>query len=80
MKAAFTLVELMIVVAIVAILSAIAIPNFADMQLRAKRSEAPLSVKAIHDAALLFEVSANVTAGSPASPGRSGCMSRSQVW
>jgi prepilin-type N-terminal cleavage/methylation domain-containing protein len=43
----FTLVELMIVVAIIGILAAIAIPNFATMALRAKRAELPTQLGAI---------------------------------
>lgn len=43
----FTLIELMIVVAIIGILAAIAIPNFVRFQAKSKQSEAKANLKAI---------------------------------
>ena len=43
----FTLIELMIVVAIIGILAAIAIPNFLKFQAKSKQSEAKTNLKAI---------------------------------
>jgi len=47
-KKGFTLIELMIVVAIIGILAAIAIPNFLKFQAKSKTSEAKTNLKAIY--------------------------------
>jgi type IV pilus assembly protein PilA len=50
----FTLIELMIVVAILGILAAIAIPNFIAYQAKSRQSEAKVSLGAIFTSAVAF--------------------------
>jgi type IV pilus assembly protein PilA len=65
----FTLVELMIVVAIIGILAAIAIPNFLQFRLKAKTSEAKSNLGAIRSTEVAYFAEWNYwVAGQSATP------------
>src|SRR5689334_8990379 len=51
----FTLIELMIVVAIIGILAAIAIPNFLQYQMKSRQSEAKTNLQAIRTSEIAFQ-------------------------
>src|SRR5215813_1025269 len=74
----FTLVELMIVVAIIGILATVAIPAFMDYIKRGKKSEATLQLNKIgKNAKRIFVENAQYVIGTaarlPAKPGTGGC-------
>lgn len=60
MKKAFTLIELLIVVAIIAILAAIATPNFLEAQVRAKVSRAKADLRSITTGIESYQIDNNV--------------------
>jgi len=55
-KRAFTLIELLIVVAIIAILAAIAIPNFLEAQIRARVSQTISDMRTVAGGILAYQV------------------------
>lgn len=71
---AFTLIELLIVVAIIAILAAIAVPNFLEAQVRAKTSRAKSDIRTLKTALEAYYVDNNAyipTDEQPANPSNS---------
>lgn len=56
---AFTLIELLIVVAIIAILAAIAVPNFLEAQTRAKISRCAADMRAIRTGLVTYKLDTN---------------------
>ncbi len=67
MKKGFTLIELMIVIAIIGILAAVAIPMYSDYTRKARTSEVPGSLKEIAKAQIAFKEDAQRT-GSNGNP------------
>ena len=63
MRSGFTLIELMIVVAIIAILAAIAVPNFLLYQSRARQSEARILLSGVYESELTYFAENSVYAG-----------------
>lgn len=78
---AFTLIELLIVVAIIGILAAIAVPNFLNAQVRAKVARSLADLRAIGSAMGVYRIDNNAVIPDPTQIGVVGGQSDAlQVW
>lgn len=77
-QSGFTLIEVMIVVVIIGILAAVAIPNFRKFQLKAKTSEVKVNIGAIRTAEESFFADSGRYSVATASPGLSATPNQKQ--
>ena len=78
-RAAFTLVELMIAVAIIGILASIAMPRFQEAQLRAKRAEPLINLAGIGDAEEAYAMANDEYVQTATTPG-SALTKKARAW
>jgi prepilin-type N-terminal cleavage/methylation domain-containing protein len=76
----FTLVELMIVIAIISILAAIAVPEFNRMQLSSKRTEVPLNVDGITNAELAYDAAHDIFVSVPGYVPSTAMAKKTRAW
>ena len=59
-QSGFSVIEFMILVALLCIVAAIGVPNFIEMQYRAQRAEVPTNLEGIHLAAIAYRAANGV--------------------